>query len=427
MPMRTRGHGTVRRRKHEASWDDVNAQHGRGDSSYEMVSRKPAGVPPTQRNREPFALKQGGRSCGPWHAVPLRVRGPVHHSFSEGGFTLVELLVSVSILTIIVFMMAQMMNNAAVITKTGNKHITTDTQARAVFDRMAVDFAQMLKRTDINYYVKGPTGIYNGHGNGHGWGQRRQTGQQGSDQIAYFSQVPGYYPSTGSQSPISLVAYRINESNSSNAAYLKLERLGKGLLWTGVDNPNKQPGQNSYSSPIVFLPLLIKDRWPAATDGNAADIDSQYETIGPGVFRFEYYYLLKTGQLTDIPWNTDDRANWPVHTSMDGIGLGDVESITVAIAVIDSASRALIDAANSNSLSDLESDLADFRTSPGRGNGGQHNIGDLEVSWYASLLDVINGTGNTLPGHTSSGTPVPIEAAKAIRIYSKTFDLRTFP
>jgi hypothetical protein len=337
------------------------------------------------------------------------------------AFTLAELLVSVFVLAIIILMVSQLMNNAAAITKTGHKHITTDTQARTVFDRMAVDFAQMLERTDIDYYVKGPTAIYNGHGNGHGYGHRRQTGQQGSDQIAFFSQVPGYYPSTGSQSPISLVGYRINESNSSNAAYLKLERLGKGLLWNGVDNPNKQPTQSQYSSPVVFLPLLIKDRWPAATDGSAADIDGQYETIGPGVFRFEYYYLLKNGKLTDIPWDTDARPNQTSLTSPVNIGLTDVESITVGVAVIDSASRAVINAADPNALDDLASDMADFRTSPGRGVGGQKNIGDLEASWQTSLLTDIAA------GHTSNGFPLPPEAAKAIRIYSKTFDLRTFP
>jgi hypothetical protein len=354
------------------------------------------------RRREVFTLKQRGRSS---------------------GFTLAELLVSVFVLALILLMVAQLTNSAAALTKAGHKHISTDTQARTVFDRMAADFGQTLSRTDVDYYVKGGSSTYSnrhGNGNGHGWGHH-QTGQQGSDQIAFFSQVPGYSPGTGSQSPISLVAYRVNESNSSNPAYLKLERLGKGLFWNGVDNPNKQPTQAQYTSPIVFLPLLITDRWPAATDGTTADLDGQYETIGPGVFRLEYYYLLKTGQLTDIPWNTDDHANWPVHTSMTGIGLGDVESVTVAIAVIDSASRAIIDAANANSLDDLASDLADFRTSPGRGNGGQHNIGDLEASWQTSLLTDISNR------QTSNNTPLPPEAAKGIRIYSKTFDLRTFP
>src|SRR6059058_810931 len=131
---------------------------------------------------------------------------------TRGGFTLVELLVSVVVLVVIIFMVAQLMSSTTAITRTGNKHIDTDTQARVVFDRMALDFSQILKRTDIYYYVKQRSG-YNGHGNGHGWGQGKN-GAKGSDQMAFFSAVPGYYPSNpaGEHSPISLVAYRVTES-----------------------------------------------------------------------------------------------------------------------------------------------------------------------------------------------------------------------
>src|SRR4026207_1421431 len=126
------------------------------------------------------------------------------------GFTLAELLVSIVVLIIITLMLTQLMTTSSAITRTAHKHIDTDTQARAVLDRMALDFAQMLKRTDIDYYVKQRSG-YNGHGNGHGWGQGKN-GDKGSDQIAFFSAVPGYYPSNpaGEHSPISLVAYRVN-------------------------------------------------------------------------------------------------------------------------------------------------------------------------------------------------------------------------
>src|SRR5213596_2723091 len=136
---------------------------------------------------------------------------------TRGGFTLAELLVSMGVLVIITLMLTQLMTSATAITRTAHKQIDTDTQARVVFDRMALDFAQMVKRTDVDYYVKQRTG-YSGHGNGHGWG-RGHNGDLGSDQIAFFTQMPGYYPggyTPGQQSPISLVAFRVNESNSSN-------------------------------------------------------------------------------------------------------------------------------------------------------------------------------------------------------------------
>ena len=37
---------------------------------------------------------------------------------------------------------------------------------------------------------------------------------------------------------------------------------------------------------------------PAAT--------TDYEVIGPGVFRFEYFYLFKNGRVTDWPWDRFD-------------------------------------------------------------------------------------------------------------------------
>ena len=332
---------------------------------------------------------------------------------SGHAFTLAEMLVSIAVLTLLVLMLTQLMNNAAPIARTANKRMDTDTQARTVLDRIAVDLARMLKRTDVDYYIKGPTN-YNGHGNGHAYGQRVQTGQQGSDQIAFFSQVPGYYPS-GAQSPISLVAYRVN-GNPNSASYLMLERMGKGLPWNGASNSTHP----SAIYPIVFLPQTITaiTQWSAAVNnGNSnSSTDSAYETIGAGVFRFEYYYLLKNGQLTDVPWDVTARPTQTSLTNPVNIGLTDVQAIAVAIAVIDPAGRALIPP---SSLFDLASDMADFRTAPGRGNGGQKNLGDLEYSWNTSLLTDISA------GQASTGSPVPPAASKAIRIYGRTFDLRT--
>src|SRR5260370_6061174 len=168
---------------------------------------------------------------------------------TNSAFTLIELLISLAVSAMIILMVAQVMNSTTAVTRTGNKHIDTDTQARAVLDRMALDFGKMLKRTDVDYYLKG-LASYKGHGKGHGYGQGKAGKDQlGSDQIAFFGQVPGYYPSTGSQSPLSLVAYRVN-NDSNSASYLQLERMGKGLLWNGVST-------SASKIPIVFLPLTI--------------------------------------------------------------------------------------------------------------------------------------------------------------------------
>jgi prepilin-type N-terminal cleavage/methylation domain-containing protein len=375
--------------------------------------------------------------------IKKRQSKPTVHSICA-GFSLIELLVAVFVVTIMVLILGQLMGHATTVTRTGNSHIDTDTQARVILDRMAIDIAQMLKRTDIDYYVKG-SGGYTGHGNGHAYGHKVSSGQQGSDQIAFFSQVPGYNSTSySSTSPLSLIAYRIN-SLSASPAYLRMERMGKGLLWNGtfnstVSNPNNKNSRSIWY-PIIFAPGQIGavggptgpwatpwGPWAAAitndTSGNlnnSGSQDADYEVIGPNVFRFEYYYLLKNGLITDVPWDQDARPSQTSLTSPTSIGLVDVEAIGVAIAVIDPANRALIDATSSSGLYDIASDFADFKSAQGRGVGAQKKVGDLEADWETSLSAIIAN------GKTSTNTVIPKAAVSAIRIYGRYFNLKTLP
>jgi hypothetical protein len=321
-----------------------------------------------------------------------------------GGFTLVEMLISITVLVLIVLVVSSMVNSATSLTTARTKQITTDTQARVVFDRMAVDFARMLKRTDVDYYFKtDDPSQYPGHSYGHSQGHG-QRGQSSNDQMAFFSQVPGYYPSgftPSNDSPLSVVAYRVN-SDSTSANYNKLERMGVGLLWNGVSNaPPNNPG---YTSPIVFgqgtpLGSVFTGTWPNATNTSS---DPAYEVIAPGVFRFEYNYLLKNGILSENPF---------IDTTARQInGLADVEAISVIIAVIDSKSRALLSDQN---ILDLAAQMWDFHTvnihpPPGHGNAMAN---DIELQWESVIETNI-----------SSGAMPPV-ALSAIRTYTRYFDL----
>jgi prepilin-type N-terminal cleavage/methylation domain-containing protein len=350
---------------------------------------------------------------------------PTTPQISSPGFTLAELLVSLGVLALLILFVAQMVNTAATTIRPENKHIDTDTQARVVLDRMAVDFAKMVKRTDVDYYMKAFAGYRNPKA--HGNGLKLKVGDLGNDQAAFFSEVPGYYPPAGSQSPLSLVAYRINNDPNS-ARYLQLERMAKGLLWNGVNNgttPN-----SPY--PIVFTTGQIDTTctnpcpcngttgpWAGPWSGALCDTksDSDYEAIGPGVFRFEYYYLLKDGSINFCPridctttWNS----NLPLSTNLNAFS--DVEAIAVVIAVIDPASRALV---YPNALFNLMSDMADFKNANGKGFGAQ-KIGDVENNWNLAVQSAAQ-TG------TAAGDPFPPVAASGIRIYNRYFDIRTLP
>jgi len=276
------------------------------------------------------------------------------------AFTIVELLVSVAVLVVLVLLVSRLFSSAATITTSGNKRMDADAQLRPLFDRMAVDFAQMVKRSDVDYYLKSPANA-----------------QAGNDQIAFYSTVTGYYPSSGSQSPISVVSYRIN-STSGSTSFNKLDRMSKGLVWNGV---------SMTDTPIVFLPLTISSTWPAATNGNS---DSDYELIGPYVFRFEYSYLLKNGNVSITPWDTSAG-----HSSVTG--MQDVAAISVCIAAIDPKSRVLI---SDSQLTTLAGRLPDFATSM--------RPGDLLKQWQTAL-----------DGTTDMSRP----AISAVRIYERYFYL----
>ena len=241
------------------------------------------------------------------------------------AFSLIELLVATAVFALLLVLITMLFNNANALSTLSTKHLDADAQARLLLDRMAVDFSQMIKRRDVDCFLKSASNQMIGG-----------SGKSPNDQIAFFSEVPGYYPSTTAQSPVSLVAYRINASNS-------MERLGKGLLWNGASSGN----------PMVFLPLTIAATWPAATDATA---DTDYEPMGSDIFRFEYFYLLKDGTL-----------------SITG-AISDVAGIGVAIAVIDPKSRVLV---SDSQLEALAAQMEDFAATM--------KPGDLEKNWQSAI------------------------------------------
>src|SRR5262249_36510615 len=280
------------------------------------------------------------------------------------GFTLAELLVSVGVLILLVLLTTRLLNSAATITTLGHKKMDADSQARQMLDRMAIDFAQMVKRTDVDFFAKGTVAPNSVGG-----------GMVGNDLIAFYSAVPGYYPSTGWQSPVSLVAYRVN-SDPTSSSYNKLERMGKGLVWNGV---------STTDTPVVFMPLTISNTWCQATiSGTPSPTctgtpDPAYEVIGPQVFRFEYRYLLTDGSLSIAP-----------PAAVTGIA-----AIIADIAVIDSNSKVLLTNAQ---ISSLAAQLVDYTAAMAPGQ--------LRAQWQ-NILD--------------TNTTFPRPAVSGIRLYERYF------
>jgi hypothetical protein len=295
------------------------------------------------------------------------------------GFTVAELLVSVSVLVLLVLLFTQLLNNAAIVTSLGHKQMDGDTQARELLDRMAIDFAQMVKRPDVDYYLKSSSGTASDCG--------ACGTQTGNDQAAFFSTVAGYYATSPSPAPtfttksaLSLISYRVNSDNTSSS-YNRVERLGKGLAWNGF---------SSGWTPMVYLPQTIGGPqpaggyWPSAVSSSATD--SSYEVIGPQAFRFEYYYLLKSGNFSATPWDTNAG-----HTTVSA--MRDVAAIIADIAVIDPKSKVLL---TNSQIATLAGQLGDYSSGmvPGQ----------LLASWRSAI---------------DGSTSLPRPALSGIRLYER--------
>src|SRR5436309_3626147 len=243
----------------------------------------------------------------------------------EGAFTLAELVLSVGVLVLLVLLTTQLLNSAATIMTLGHRQMNADSAARELFDRMAIDFAQMVKRADVDYYLKSSTTASD---------CTLCTRQRGNDQIAFYSTVPGWSALTGAQqSPVSIVGYRIHVSPDTFSN--RMERLCEGLIWNGATSDTRADGRPAS---VIFWASL--NPWATATN-------TPYDVISADVLRFEYYYLLKNGDLSSTPW----------YATSSVRGMQDVSAIIVDIAVIDPKSRVLL---SYSDITALAADLADY-------------------------------------------------------------------
>lgn len=264
------------------------------------------------------------------NVAPPLVRG----SSARGvrAFSLIELITAAVVFVILGLIIAQLLSSATKLTGLSNKKQEADVQARLVFSRMALDFAKMVRRPDVEYFL-----------------QR----QPGNDRMAFLSEVTGYYPSAASPGALSVVAYRLGENTTE---FKGLERLSKGLSWIG---------DATGESPAIFhqdIGMIA----PAAVGTAAAP---EYEEIGPGVFRLEYFYVLKNGRLSENPWDVDQG-----HSTVEGFR--DVESICVAIAVVDPAVFSRVTPAEMRALA---AKLPDFSAAD------MPTMGELEKAWQAAV------------------------------------------
>src|SRR5438874_3674711 len=110
----------------------------------------------------------------------------------SSAFTLIELLLAIGVLAMLVALVGRLLSSATLAIHQSGNRMDSDSQVRIVFDRMANDFATMVRRQDVDYiFAK----------------------QNGNDTMYFFSEATKYFDQSiadSAKSSVALVGYRVN-------------------------------------------------------------------------------------------------------------------------------------------------------------------------------------------------------------------------
>jgi len=354
----------------------------------------------------------------------------------RGAFTLVEMLVALTVLTVLILITTEIISNTSRVISSSNKMQSADEQARMTFDRLATDIANLVRRPDLDAIFP------------------KQTG---NDQLFFYSEAPAYFDTSntalfpGSSSsdpknPLSLIGYRVNSS-------YQLERLGLGLTW---DAGTASPGAVvflSYKGGVIDPLSTLPGAYPNEIGNSPSYYGSDttyWQTMAAQVFRLEICFLLDDGTLSTIPMvnpnpnnanpnlpfnnvaasgppsiATDSSASYStgsrwfdvadsrgyicLNNTLNAavwqpLGARDIRAIVVAIAVLDEASQKIVTSSQIATLAGMLPDEAgsDLASTPPV---------LMQQKWEALLQS---------PSFAASAG-IPAQAASFIRVYQRYF------
>ncbi|MEI6872131.1 MAG: prepilin-type N-terminal cleavage/methylation domain-containing protein [Verrucomicrobiota bacterium] len=273
---------------------------------------------------------------------------------ASAGFTLVELMVSITVLALLGGLVMQLMGSASKLTSTSKLASDCDTEARYALNQIAADITHRVRRPDVDAFVDK---------------------LDGDDRLYLFSETPGYSASLDAtqRSDVSLVGYRVSISvNAFSKKVYKLERYSKALPW-------------SASGPDIPMPYVVLDATTglptpestlAGTGGGAGGSfktvitqdsteDVYYQPIAENVVRFEVSVLRKPDLTTTPPTDARLLKDAEIPTELSRYGFSNIAAIVVTIAVLDSQNATRVDDGDLAKLQQLsDASATDFPKLP---------------------------------------------------------------
>jgi len=311
---------------------------------------------------------------------PTGVSAGLHRRSSRRGFTLIEILVAISVLALIVLMASQIFSGSSTAISQNYSTMGALDASQAVFQQIGADVSRMLLRDDVDYgFAKIAAGT---PGN-----------MAGNDLLSFYARTLGLastgVPPTGTTRALSVVSYQVITNASSK---LELDYGAQQMDW---DNSGSNPFVTTSATQLLAPP-------------NTLPTVSSLATLAPEVIRMEICFQL----VSDPKGNTNPQLltpTVPVYVAPNPIPtapsiaiprpIRNLAGIIVGIVVIDTKSRLLLPAGT---------DLKVAKLFPDASVANQ----DLLSLWTPS---------NTVAKLEAVG--VPARATPGVHIYQKYFPL----
>lgn len=306
------------------------------------------------------------------------------------GFSILELVAAVAVLTLLGVMIAQVSGAIQATTKASNRIVDAAAQARLAFDRMGLDFEGLLKRWDADFIAANAA---------------NSADANSADMLQMISAVRSQDRAGLSNRGISVIGYRV-APHYSNGDKPCLLRGAKSVAWTevamGLDSEGYPP-KLIPSGSLPMIPSVLQLAYdPAAS--------SDYDVLAPGVIRavvgFQLYPFDDTAKLMDGTNIAKTRGQIVYQPPMWGgsppdnqfVDLSGVSSIVVGLVVVDTNSLKAVDAGQIEALAD------EFVIPP---------MGTLPVSKWMSDTENLG----KLPA------AIPLPTRQGVRVYQRAFPI----
>lgn len=285
----------------------------------------------------------------------------------QGGFTLIEMLVSMAVLTLMIVLVSQLTSQANITINTSSRQMDAASDAGAALDRLGANLAGIVSAQGIAPVVykntpSAPSGENSGTLN---------------DGIAFICNARPRNRSSVQTSPnnfirMAMMGYRVRAFPDDLLGGTKVPKLswGDGTVSFSTATGSVQNAQYAKSGLQNAIITVAGD----LTDGT--DNMIKPEVLGQGIFRFELCFLLDDGTVASAPPRDNNFSATPFTGDCYAVALSRdtsadpnkryVKAIIAGIAVLDAKTRQLVGAngADLYKLADLLPDPAANNQTP---------------------------------------------------------------